>query len=225
MSTPFTLLFALYPGVTQLDFTAPHQVFSHWQGASVRVASLEGALVSASGLHFSQLDALEAVENCDLLCLPGGPGCTEAMLDARFMAQIRRLAAGAHYITSVCTGLLILGAAGLLQGRRVTCHWSMLESLSLFGALPRAERVVRDGHLITGAGVTSGIDFALTVVAEVAGESVRKLSNWGWNMRRRRRLMPAIPPRRRPRLCTKHASGRRPSAPGAWRRSRRRPRH
>ncbi|MEN3259888.1 DJ-1/PfpI family protein [Sodalis endosymbiont of Spalangia cameroni] len=179
MSTPFTLLFALYPGVTQLDFTAPHQVFSHWQGASVRVASLDGAPVSASGLHFSQLDALEAVENCDLLCLPGGPGCTEAMLDARFMAQIRRLAAGARYITSVCTGSLILGAAGLLQGRRATCHWSMLESLSLFGALPRAERVVRDGHLITGAGVTAGIDFALTVVAEVAGESMAQAIQLG----------------------------------------------
>lgn len=86
------------------------------------------------------------------------------------MAEIRRLAAGAHYVTSVCTGSLILGAAGLLQGRRATCHWSMLESLSLFGAVPRAERVVRDGHVITGAGVTAGIDFALTVVAEVAGE-------------------------------------------------------
>ncbi|WP_074012077.1 DJ-1/PfpI family protein [Candidatus Sodalis sp. SoCistrobi] len=170
MSTSFTLLFALYPGVTQLDFTATHQVFSHWPAAEVHVASLDGAPVSASGLHFNQLEALEAVARCDLLCLPGGPGCTDAMLDARFTAEIRRLAAGAHYVTSVCTGSLILGAAGLLQGRRATCHWSMLESLSLFGAVPRAERVVRDGHVITGAGVTAGIDFALTVVAEVAGE-------------------------------------------------------
>ena len=92
--------------------------------------------------------------------------------DAAFMAQVRRLAGGARYLTSVCTGSLILGAAGLLQGRRAACHWAWRSLLPLFGAIPDEGRVVRDGNIITGGGVTAGIDFALTVAAELAGETV-----------------------------------------------------
>ena len=94
-----------------------------------------------------------------------------AMGDAAFMNEIRRLAADARYVTSVCTGSLILGAAGLLKGRRATCHWAWRDLLSLFGAIPDPGRVVRDGNVFTGGGVTAGIDFALTLVAEIAGDA------------------------------------------------------
>jgi transcriptional regulator GlxA family with amidase domain len=92
------------------------------------------------------------------------------MADEAFLAQIRRLAAGARYVTSVCTGSLLLGAAGLLKGRRAACHWAWRDQLVLFGATPDPARVARDGHVFTGGGVTAGIDFALTVVAEIAGD-------------------------------------------------------
>ena len=94
------------------------------------------------------------------------------MADPDFLAAIRRLAAGARYLTSVCTGSLILAAAGLLEGRRATCHWAWRDMLPLFGAIADPARVVRDGNLITGGGVTAGIDFALTLIAELAGDEV-----------------------------------------------------
>ena len=101
--------------------------------------------------------------------MPGGFGCTDAMADPVFMSEIKRLAAGARYVTSVCTGSLILGAAGLLKGRRAACHWAWRDQLALFGAIPDPARVVRDGNVFTGGGVTAGIDFALTLAAEIAG--------------------------------------------------------
>jgi transcriptional regulator GlxA family with amidase domain len=94
------------------------------------------------------------------------------MADLAFMAEVKRLAVGARYVTSVCTGSLILAAAGLLEGRRAACHWASRELLSLFGAIPDGGRVVRDGNIMTGGGVTAGIDFALTLAAELAGEKV-----------------------------------------------------
>jgi transcriptional regulator GlxA family with amidase domain len=96
---------------------------------------------------------------------------TEVINDLAFMAEIRRLGAEARYLTSVCTGSLILGAAGFLRGRRAACHWAWRDMLRLFGAEPDDARVVRDGDIITGGGVTAGIDFALTVAAELAGET------------------------------------------------------
>src|SRR6202162_124127 len=92
--------------------------------------------------------------------------------NAQFHAQIRRLAARAQYVTSVCTGSLVLGAAGLLRGKRAACHWAWRDMLALFGAIPDPARVVRDGNIVTGGGVTAGIDFALTLVAEIAGPEV-----------------------------------------------------
>jgi cyclohexyl-isocyanide hydratase len=121
---------------------------------------------------FGGLSDLREVDNCDLLCLPGGAGVTEAMVDETFMQEIRRLAAGARYLTSVCTGALILGAAGLLRGKRATTHWATLELLAPLGAKPDKGRVVRDGNVITGGGVTAGIDFALVAVAEIYGRAV-----------------------------------------------------
>ena len=169
MAEPISIVFPLYPGVTQLDFTGPHQFLARLPGAALITASVGGEPVAADGLVFADLAKLEAIERCDVLCVPGGQGCTDAMQDAVYMAAIRRLAGGARYVTSVCTGSLILGAAGLLRGKRATCHWAWRDMLALFGALPDPGRVVRDGNVLTGGGVTAGIDFALTLATELAG--------------------------------------------------------
>jgi putative intracellular protease/amidase len=166
------IVFALYPGVTQLDFTGPHQFFSRLPGGKVTVASESGEPIAADGLTFAGLERLADIDGCDLICVPGGFGTTEAMQDAAFMGEVKRLAAGAKYVTSVCTGSLILAAAGLLTGKRAACHWAWRDQLSLFGAIPDPARVARDGNIITGGGVTAGIDFALTVLAELAGPEV-----------------------------------------------------
>jgi putative intracellular protease/amidase len=172
MSTALTIVFPLYPGLTQLDFTGPHQVLSRLPGARLFVASAKGGeIVSDDGLRFTT-DRLADIESCTVLCVPGGTTCTEAMADGVYMHEVRRLAAGARYITSVCTGSLILAAAGLLGGRRAACHWAWRAHLADFGAIPSEERVCRDGNLFTGGGVTAGIDFALTLAAELAGETV-----------------------------------------------------
>ena len=165
-----TIVIPIYEGVTHLDFTGPHQFFSRLPGAKVIVASVGARPVTADGLTFANLVHLGAIDHCDVLCVPGGNGCTAAMEDKLYMSAIRGLAAGACYIASVCTGSLILGAAGLLEGKRAACHWAWRDLLILFGAIPDPGRVVRDGNIITGGGVTAGIDFALVVMTELAGE-------------------------------------------------------
>src|SRR3990167_2462797 len=167
---PLHIVFALYPGGTHLDFTGPHQFLSRLPGAHTVVASVQGGEMEADGLTFAGLTKFEDIEACDLLCIPGGFGTTQAMLDPVFIGHIQRLAEGATYVTSVCTGSLILAAAGLLKGRRAACHWAWRDQLALFGAIPDPARVVRDGRYVTGGGVTAGIDFALTLAAEIAGD-------------------------------------------------------
>ena len=164
------IVFPLYPGVTHLDFTAPHQVLVRTPGAEVIVASMHGADIRAEGLVFTGLADLAKAPSCDVLCVPGGLGATDAMLDAGFMAEIRRLGAGARYLTSVCTGSLVLAAAGFLAGKRAACHWAWRDLLEPFGAIVDEGRVVRDGNVITGGGVTAGLDFGFTLLAELAGE-------------------------------------------------------
>lgn len=169
-NAPIHIVFALFPGVTQLDFTGPHQAFSRLQGAEVILASRTGEPIEADGIVFSGLRRLYEVAQCDIICVPGGLGATDnAIADAEFLAQLRRLAATARYVTSVCTGSLVLGAAGLLRGRRAACHWAWRDLLTAFGAIPDPGRVVRDGNTVTGGGVTAGIDFALALIAELAG--------------------------------------------------------
>lgn len=163
------IVFVLYPGVTHLDFTGPHQVLVRTPGAEVIVASLGGQDIEAEGLVFTKLADLAQIDRCDVICIPGGFGTTEAMQDEAFMAQVRRLGAGATYLTSVCTGSLILGAAGFLQGREAATHWAWRELLPGFGARISEARVARDGNVITGGGVTAGIDFALVLLEELAG--------------------------------------------------------
>jgi len=173
------IVIALFPGVTQLDFTGPHQVLSRTPQARVRVASLGGRDIEAEGLVFAGLADLREVDSCDVLLVPGGLGATEAMLDEAFLAQIRRLGGGARYLTSVCTGSLILAAAGFLAGRRAACHWAWRELLEPFGAIVDEGRVVRDGNILTGGGVTAGIDFAFVLLAELAGEEVARTVQLG----------------------------------------------
>ena len=169
-TSPFIVVFALYNRVTQLDFTGPHEVFWRLPGAQCVVASVGGGEIHADGgLTISNVQRLADIPHADLICVPGGFGVIEAMEDAAFVREVRRLADGARYVTSVCSGSLVLGAAGLLQGKRAACHWAWRNLLPAFGATVDESRVVRDGNLITGGGVTAGIDMALTVMADIAG--------------------------------------------------------
>ena len=170
MPDTFDVVFAIYPRVTQLDFTGPHEVLWRMPGARLILASSAGGEVEADGgLVFSRVHRIAEIERCDMICVPGGFGTIEAMEDAELLRHLRRLASTARYVTSVCTGSLVLGAAGLLQGRRAASHWAWRDALASFGAIPDPARVVRDGNVFTGGGVTAGIDFALAVMAEIAG--------------------------------------------------------
>jgi len=173
------IVIPLYPNVTHLDFTGPHQVLSRLPGATVTVASMGGADIEAEGLVFTRLADLSKIEACDMLCVPGGLGTTDAMLDDDFMAQIRRLGGGAKYLTSVCTGSLILAGAGFLRGKRAACHWAWRDLLEPFGVIVDESRVARDGDIITGGGVTAGLDFAFVMLAELAGETLAQAVQLG----------------------------------------------
>ena len=181
MSQPFNTVFAIYDNMTHLDFTGPHQVLCRLPGATTLVASRDGGDVTAEGnLVFGHTRKLSEIDRCDLLCVPGGVTATEVALDASFVDEIQRLGRQAKYVTSVCTGSLILGAAGLLRGKRAACHWAWRDLLTEFDATPDDARVVRAGNTFTGGGVTAGIDFAFTMVAEIAGEAVAKSLTLGY---------------------------------------------
>ena len=169
---PFRVAFLLFPDVTQLDLTGPWEVLSGLPGTETRLVWKEAGPVRAvKGLTILADTSFADCPPVDLICVPGGPGMNALLTDDETLAFLRRQAAGARYVTSVCTGSLVLGAAGLLRGKRAACHWSSREMLRAFGAIPVDERVVVDGNVITGGGVTAGIDFALTVAAELHGES------------------------------------------------------
>lgn len=173
MTRPLTIVFVLFPGITQLDFTGPFEILRRLPGADVVVASREGGtLQTDSGLELAGLARLADVATADVICVPGGMGMTAAIGDAELVAAVRRLGSGARYVTSVCTGSLLLAAAGLLDGKRATCHWAFRPLLGEIGVQVEDARVVRDGNVITGGGVTAGIDFAFRLVAELAGPAV-----------------------------------------------------
>ena len=170
MTGDFSVIFALYPRVTQLDFTAPFEIFARLPRARCVLASVEGVPIQGDGgITFSGIVRLADVETCELLCVPGGFGTVAAMEDQPYLSELKRLAAKAQFVTSVCTGSLLLAAAGLLRGKRAACHWAWRELLADFGVTPDPARIVRDGNIITGGGVTAGIDMALAVMAEIAG--------------------------------------------------------
>lgn len=173
VSSPFNIGLLLFPNLTQLDLTGPWEVFARMPGVSnYLVWKDRQPVMSDRGLAILPTATFDDCPPLDLICIPGGPGQIALMDDEETLDFVRRTANSAQWVTSVCTGSLVLGAAGLLQGYRATTHWGSLDQLSLLGATPIAERVVRDGNRITGAGVTSGIDFALTVAEELFGRAV-----------------------------------------------------
>jgi cyclohexyl-isocyanide hydratase len=167
---PLNIGLLLFPRLTQLDLTGPYEVFSRLPGARVRLLwkTLEPVRAD-TGIGMLPDTTLAECPPLDLVCVPGGPGVAALMEDTEVLDFLRRQAAGARYVTSVCTGALVLGAAGLLRGKQATTHWASHDFLSALGATPAKGRVVRDGDLFTGGGVTAGIDFALAIAAEVAG--------------------------------------------------------
>lgn len=170
MTPPLHIVFALFPRITQLDFTGPHEVLWRLPGAVLTLASAAGGRVDADGGLSFDTRPLAEVERCDVLLVPGGMGVVDALQDPVFIAGLQRLGGRARYLTSVCSGSLALAAAGLLKGRRAACHWAWRDLLAEFdGVTPDAGRVVRDGPVFTGGGVTAGIDMALTLMAEIAG--------------------------------------------------------
>ena len=167
--------FVLFPNVTQLDLTGPLQVLHRLPGAHVHiVARTLDPVPSDCGLSLVPTVTFDACPALDLLCIPGGFGVDDALVDEALMHFVKEQARGARYVTSVCTGAFVLAHAGLLQGRRATTHWAYRTLLEEVGAELVDARVVRDGNIFTGGGVTAGIDFALVIAAEVAGDDVAK---------------------------------------------------
>lgn len=165
----------IFPAMTQLDFTGPYEVFAQIPGCEIRVIAKTLQPVAAKGgLRFIPDTTIEEAPPLDLVFVPGGPGVGALLEDRQVLEFLRRHAQNAKYVTSVCTGALVLGAAGLLKGYRATTHWLSLDLLPVFGATAATDRVVIDRNRITGGGVTAGIDFALTVAAEIAGEEAAK---------------------------------------------------
>jgi cyclohexyl-isocyanide hydratase len=171
MTSPaFHIGFLLFPRLTQLDLTGPYEILSRMPGAEIHlVAKTLDPVRSDRGLQIVPTATLADCPPLDLVCVPGGPGTNETLGDEEILGFLRRMAASARYITSVCTGSLTLGAAGLLRGKRAASHWMSRELLRQFGAEPVAERVVIDGKFISGGGVTAGIDFALKLVEQLQG--------------------------------------------------------
>ncbi|HJS84354.1 MAG TPA: DJ-1/PfpI family protein [Acetobacteraceae bacterium] len=161
----------VFPRVQQLDLTGPYEVFASLSGAEVHLIwKSKEPIVSATGLVLTPTATFaDCPAPLDVLCVPGGAGVNALMRDAEALDFVRRQAADARYVTSVCTGALVLGAAGLLRGKRATTHWASHDLLSRFGVIPVRARVVRDGNLVTGGGITAGIDFALSLAAELVG--------------------------------------------------------
>jgi cyclohexyl-isocyanide hydratase len=161
----------IFPGVDQIDFTGPFEVFSRLPGANYHVIAKDRKPIrDARGLILTPEKTYSEIIRLDLLQVPGGPGQEALMDDEETLSFIRVQAANTNYIFSVCTGALTLGAAGLLVGKRATTHWAAFHLLNYFGATPINERVVFDGELVSAAGVTAGIDGALRVAALLCGE-------------------------------------------------------
>jgi cyclohexyl-isocyanide hydratase len=173
MQPSLSVGFLLYPNLTQLDLTGPYEVLARAPGATTYLIwKTLAPVVSDQGLVILPTTTFSDCPPLDMVCVPGGPGQIDLMEDQETLSFLNNVAKNAKLITSVCTGSLILGAAGLLKGYRATSHWSSIDQLALLGAEPVEERVVWDRNRVTGAGVTSGIDFALTVVAEVYGRDI-----------------------------------------------------
>ena len=165
----------LYPNLTQLDLTAPYEVLARLPGAEVSLVwkTLE-PVTSGTGLWLSPNATLSEAAQADVLFVPGGNGVVPLLRDPEVLSFVRRQAANARYVTAVCTGSLLLGAAGLLEGYRATTHWAYHEFLERCAAIPVRQRVVIDRNRVTAGGVTAGLDFGLRLAAELAGEQAAR---------------------------------------------------
>lgn len=165
-----------FPNVQQLDLTGPYEVFASMEGVQVYLVWKDlSPVVSATKLPLQPTVTFNDCPPLDVLCVPGGSGVNALLEDETVLAFIRKQAADARYVTSVCTGALVLGAAGLLKGRKATTHWYAHDFLARFGAVPTEGRIVQDGNLITAGGVTAGIDFGLAVVAALSGREAAEI--------------------------------------------------
>ncbi|HEY0113881.1 MAG TPA: DJ-1/PfpI family protein [Allosphingosinicella sp.] len=174
---PVRVAFLVFPGITQLDFTGPAQILSKLGKVTIdSVAKTREPIATDSGFSIVPTATLDKCREADLLCVPGGVGVHDVMDDEAQLAWVREVGGSARFVTSVCTGSLILGGAGLLKGYKGTCHWMWRDYLSLFGAIPTEARVVTDRNRITGGGVTAGIDFGLSVIAALRGEEHARLA-------------------------------------------------
>lgn len=181
MTKPLHIGILIFPKVTQLDATGPAQMLARVPGARIHMIwKTRDPVPTDAGFSIVPNATFADCPQLDLVCVPGGTGQIELMTDQETLDFLRRQAAGARYVTSVCTGSLVLGAAGLLKGYKSACHWAWRHMLADFGAIPVAERVVRDRNRISGGGVTAGIDFGLAVAAELAGEEVAKSIQLGF---------------------------------------------
>lgn len=174
MSKPLHTAFLLFPDMTQLDLTGPAQFLSR-VGRVSYVAATRDPIPTDAGFAIVPTASFADVSTADILCVPGGVGVTAVIDDDAAMTWVARVGASARWVTSVCTGSLILGAAGLLRGYRATTHWAWHDHLALFGAEPVRARTVVDRNRVTGGGVTAGIDFALTLIGEALGEQAAKV--------------------------------------------------
>ncbi|WP_262695918.1 DJ-1/PfpI family protein [Kordiimonas aquimaris] len=173
--TPVSITFMLFDGITQLDLMGPAQVLSRLGNTTVHLVAKDVRPVSTdSGFPLMPTASMNEVKSTDILCIPGGFGTLEVMKDTQSLDWVKEIAETATWITSVCTGSLILGAAGLLKGYKAACHWASRDQLSYFGAIPTAERIVFDRNRASGGGVTSGIDFGLALAAKIRGEDYAK---------------------------------------------------
>src|SRR4051812_5497882 len=188
----FNVGFVIFPGITQLDFTGPFEVLSRlgtpgsifsptiFPNSRVHViAKTMLPVVSDRGLGIMPTCSFNGSPSLDLICVSGGAGVADALADDETVDFIRRRSEHARYVTSVCVGAFLLGAAGLLKGRRATTHWAYVDLLPLVGARHDKGRIVRDGNVFTSAGVSAGIDFAFGLVAELAGPAVARAIQLG----------------------------------------------
>lgn len=172
---PQSVAFLLFPNVTQLDLTGPAQVLSRLGNTSVNLVWKDKEPVPTdAGFPLLPTATFDDIDQVDILCVPGGLGTMEMMQDRAVLAWLQKVAANADWVTSVCTGSLVLGAAGLLKGYKSACHWASVDQLAFFGATPVRQRIVEDRNRFSGGGVTSGIDFALALAARIRGEDHAK---------------------------------------------------
>jgi cyclohexyl-isocyanide hydratase len=176
MSNSINIGFLIYPNMTPLDAIGPAQILSAMPNAQVHMIWKDlQPVITDIGFTINPTTNLSDCPDLDVICVPGGFGQYALMEDQEVLAFLKRQGEQAQYVTSVCSGSLLLGAAGLLKGYRSACHWAMLDELRAFGAEPDSSRVVRDRNRISGGGVTAGVDFGLTLAAELVGEEAAKL--------------------------------------------------